>query len=109
MSIKFFCSYLKSDVELTNERELHITEKHPDLGRGYQQLIADTLLDPDEVRCDVRFENTILLSRWYPNIRKGRYIVVIVVTDTVPEERNWIVTAYLTTKITQGEIIWTRN
>ncbi|NEP80344.1 MAG: hypothetical protein F6K39_20550 [Okeania sp. SIO3B3] len=50
-----------------------------------------------------------MLSRWYPNIRKGRYIVVIVVTDTVPEERNWIVTAYLTTKITQGEIIWTRN
>jgi len=109
LSLEFFCPYLDSDVELTDERELHITERHPDLGRGYLQLIADTLLDPDEVRCDLRFGNTILLSRRYSNIRKGRYVVVAVVTDIVPQERNWIVTVYLTPKITQGEIIWTRN
>ncbi|MGK7920479.1 MAG: hypothetical protein AB4080_10795 [Trichodesmium sp.] len=47
MRIQLFCYYLNSNVELTNERELQITEKHPDLGRGYQQLIRDTLLDPN--------------------------------------------------------------
>jgi hypothetical protein len=72
-------------------------------------LIADTLSDPDEVRCDVRFENTLLFSRWFPILRKGSFAVVAVVTDTFPQERHWIVTAYISKKITQGETIWTRN
>lgn len=36
-------------------------------------------------------------------------MVVAVVTDTVPQERNWILTAYIARKVTQGEVIWTRN
>ncbi len=109
MTTEFFCPYLDSEVELTYERELHIINRHPNLGKVYQDRIAETLADPDEVRCDVRFEDTLLFSRWYATIKKGRYVVVAVVTDTVPEERNWIVTAYLTRRVTQGELIWTKN
>jgi hypothetical protein len=109
VTVRFFCPYLDSEVELTEERERHIIERHPDLPTRYQELIADTLSDPDEVRCDTRFENTLLFSRWYPILRKGRYMVVAVVTDTFPQERNWIVTAYIARKVTQGEVIWTRN
>lgn len=109
MTVRFFCLYLDSEVELTQERERHIIERHPDLPARYQELIADTLANPDEVRCDVRFENTLLFSRWYPTLRKGRYMVVAVVTDNLPQERNWIVTAYIARKVTQGEVIWTRN
>jgi hypothetical protein len=109
VTVRFFCSYLDSEVELTEERERHILERHPDLPARYQEFIADTLANPDEVRCDVRFENTLLLSRWYSTFRKGRYMVVAVITDTVPKKRNWIVTAYLARKVTQGEVIWTQN
>ena len=28
---KFHCPYLEADVELTAEREVHISERHPDL------------------------------------------------------------------------------
>lgn len=106
---QFFCLYLDSEVELTQERERHILQRHPDLPTTYLDLIADTLSDPDEVRCDVRFENTLLFSRWFPILRKGSFAVVAVVTDTFPQERHWIVTAYISKKITQGETIWTRN
>lgn len=109
MTVRFFCAYLDSEVELTEERERLIIERHPDLPARYQELISDTLVAPDEVRCDVRFENTLLFSRWYPTLRKGRHMVVAVVTDTVPQERNWIVTAYIARKVTQGEVIWTQN
>lgn len=109
MTTQFFCPYLDSEVELTEEREQHIAETHPDLLPTYQERIAETLADPDEVRCDLRFGNTFLFSRQYGKSRKGRYVVVAVVSDTVPRERNWIVTEYLTKTVTQGEIIWHKN
>jgi hypothetical protein len=109
VTVRFFCPYLDSEVELTEERTRHILERHPDLPPRYQELISDTLMHPDEVRCDVRFEETLLFSRWYPTLRKGRYIVVAVVTDTVPQQRNWIVTTYMARKVTQGDVIWTPN
>ncbi len=58
---------------------------------------------------DLRFGNTLLFSQQYGNGRKGRYVVVAVVNDTDPTERYWIVTAYLTKNVTQGEIIWQKN
>jgi hypothetical protein len=105
----FFCPYLDDDVELTDERERHMLDRHPDLPSSYLEFIAETLDAPDEIRCDVRFENTLLFSRWYSNLRKGRYIVVAVVTDAAPQERHWIVTTYLSRTVTQGETIWTRS
>lgn len=109
MTTRFLCPYLDGEVELTEERESHIADRHPDLLPTYYERIAETLADPDEVRCDVRFENTILFSRYYDRGRRGRYVVVAVVTDSFPEVRNWIVTAYISKTITQGEIIWQRN
>jgi hypothetical protein len=110
VTTQFFCPYLDSEVELTEEREQHITETHPDLLPFYQERIANTLADPDEVRCDLRFSNTLLFSQQYSGKnRKGRYVVVAVVTDKIPRERHWIVTAYLTKNVTQGEIIWQKN
>ncbi len=109
MTTQFFCPYLDSEVELTEERELHIVDTHPDLLPSYQERIAKTLADPDEVRCDLRFGNTFLFSQQYGKGRKGRYVVVAVVNDTVPRDRYWIVTAYLTKNVTQGEIIWQKN
>ncbi|MEG5059453.1 hypothetical protein QUB60_16020 [Microcoleus sp. A2-C5] len=40
MTTQFFCPYLDSEVELTEEREQHIAETHPDLLPTYQERIA---------------------------------------------------------------------
>ena len=50
----FPCPYLKGEVELTDERETHIAETHPDLLPEYLPQIRQTLEDPDEVRRSVR-------------------------------------------------------
>jgi hypothetical protein len=47
---KFPCPYLNGDVELTDEREAHIAEMHPDLLPEYLLQLAQTLEDLDEVR-----------------------------------------------------------
>ena len=39
--MRFFCPYLSAEVELTNEREQHIQETHPDLLPDYRSCLAD--------------------------------------------------------------------
>ena len=46
----FPCPYLKSEVELTDERETYIAQTHPDLLPEYLPQVKQTLADPDQVR-----------------------------------------------------------
>ena len=105
----FPCPYLDGNVELTGERETHITLRHPDLLPMYQQCIPDTLRLPDEVRRSSRLKNARLFSRWFEWLRGGKYVVVVVVSDPVPIERHWIITAYITKRLVRGDIEWKRT
>ncbi|VEN74332.1 hypothetical protein EPICR_30269 [Candidatus Desulfarcum epimagneticum] len=46
----FPCPYLESDVELTDERENHISENHPDLLPEHRKCVADALKEPDQIQ-----------------------------------------------------------
>lgn len=105
----FPCPYLQGEVELTEEREQHIAERHPDLLPEHRERIAETLAEPDQVRRSVRFGNAWLFARWCEPIRGGKYVVVVVVSDTTPSTRHWIVTAYLARKLAEGEGEWKRS
>ena len=65
------CPYLKAQVELTEERETHIREKHPELLPQYRDQIDQTLADPDEVRRDARFPNSFLFPHWFSDVKGG--------------------------------------
>lgn len=56
------CPYLHGKVELSKEREKHITEHHPDLLPGNRNFIITTLSDPDQIRRSSRFTNALLFS-----------------------------------------------
>jgi hypothetical protein len=94
---------------LTPERERHIAERHPDLLPGYRDHVARTLADPDQVRTSRRFGNAKLFSRWYSDVRSGKHVVVVVVSDPGPGERHWIITAYLARKLAEGGVEWKRS
>jgi hypothetical protein len=101
------CPYLNGEVELTEERERHITERHPDLLPEHRPRIAETLAAPDQVRTSARFGSAKLFSRWYTDVRQGKYVVVVVSERTL-QERHWIITAYLASKLAQGGAEWQR-
>jgi len=105
----FPCPYLKGEVELTQERERHIAERYPDLLPGHRERVAETLGDPEQVRRSVRFGSARLFSRWYADLRQGRYVVVAVVSGLDSSERNWIITAYITRKLAEGEVEWKQD
>lgn len=107
--IRFPCPYLGGEVELSGERERHISQHHPELFPMYKEEMARTLADPDTVRRSVRFGNAKLLSRWFEAIRGGKHVVVVVVMDQAPQNRRWIVTAYLARRLAEGEVEWKRS
>jgi len=106
---RFPCPYLKGAVELTEERERHITERHPELLPEHRERLVETVSDPDQVRRSSRFGSARLFSRWYTDAVKGAYVVVVVVSELDPAERHWIITAYRTRKLAEGEVEWSRN
>ena len=107
--ITFFCPYLKRDVILTDERYEHIQKQHPELLPDYESAVKDTVIDPDSVRRSSRFQNAKLFTRYFENIRGGKYTVVVIVSDAKPEQRDWIITAYITRKLGDGEIEWQKK
>lgn len=102
---RFPCPWLRSEVELTAERERHIRERHPDLLPTYRARLAGVLADPDTVRGSVRSDSARLFSRWYSDIRQGRHIVVVV-QGASSSGRYWVVTAYTARRLAAGEIEW---
>jgi hypothetical protein len=105
----FHCPYLRGEVELTGEREDHIVQTHPDLLPEYLAQVEQTLADPDLIRRSVRISAALLFYRWFSDVRRGKYVVVVVVSETVPMERHWIITAYMTRRVTSGGVEWHKD
>jgi hypothetical protein len=105
----FPCPYLRGEVELTDEREAHIAHTHPDLLPEYLTQIGQTLADPDQVRRSTRMSAARLFYRWFEDVRRGKYVVVVVVNEAAPAERHWIITAYMTRRLANGEVEWHKN
>jgi len=102
----FSCPFLGVEVHLTDERERHIADRHPDLLPAHRARIGRTLADPDQVRRSTRFAGARLFSRWYDDVAGGKHIVVVVVSTG---GRFWIITAYIARRLAEGEIEWARN
>jgi hypothetical protein len=106
---RFGCDYLKGEVELSDERELHIAARHPDLWPEHRDQIASTLADPDQIRRSARFAGARLFSRWYDELRGGKHVVVVVVSSPSAGGRHWVITAYMARRLAEGDIEWKRS
>jgi hypothetical protein len=67
------------------------------------------LAAPDQVRKSARFGSAKLFSRWYPDLREGKHVIVVVVSEREPHSRHWIITAYMARKLAPGDMEWERN
>lgn len=103
------CPYLHGAAELSAERERHIQTEHPDLLPEHAARLAETLAAPDEVRNSWHASNARLFSRWFPDLRNGKHVVVVVFSEDSLEERHWIVTAYLARRLSGGIVEWARG
>ena len=75
----------------------------------YREQGATVLSDPDRVirLCDLA--SALLFSRGFGDVLNGKHIVVVVVLDSPPSGRAWIITAYIARRLSGGVIAWTRS
>ena len=79
-------------IELTDERWHHIVQFHADL-RPYVRQFATALIDPSRISRSTSDRKVVIFYRWLP--KAGKYLAIVVKTN----QRNFILTAYLTNKI----------
>ena len=108
MTEHFDCPHLGGRVDLTDERLEHIKAEHQDL-EPFINRIGDVLRDPDEVRQSTRDEQIRLFARWYDDVKRGKHVIVVVVSEPSPSQRHWIITAYMAQRLTGGIVEWVKN
>ena len=101
----FYAPYFKKEVILTSERRRHILWRHSDLGSAQQveELIQKTLTEPAIVQKSRTDKDGIILVKWHPELHNGKFSLVVVIDDPA---RKWIITAYSSHEIPEGEILW---
>ncbi len=78
-------------IELTNEREAHIFQFHPEV-KQFRKYFPAALAEPDTMRRS-GFDPDVLI--FYRTLPQKKYLAIAVKTN----HRNFILTAYLTAKI----------
>ena len=102
------CAYLDADVELTDQREAHIRQRHADLLPVHRPLLIQAVADPEIVLRSRRFRGALVFCRWFPGLLGGKYIAAVVSADE-PSTRRWLVTAYISRKLVSGETAWQKS
>jgi len=74
--------------------------KHPSL-YGKEELVKQALADPDEIRVSKKTKDILLFYKKLKNL----YVCVVV---RIFKKTGFIVTAYKTDKIKEGDILWKR-
>jgi hypothetical protein len=88
--------------------EAHVAERHPDLLPEHRERIGTTLADPDQVRHSRRLGAAKWFSRSFSDVKGGKHVVVVVVSSG-EDGGHWIITAYITRKLAEGEVEWARS
>lgn len=99
-----FKSKIGRIIDLSDERKNHIFEYHPDV-RNYFDKIGEVLGNPDEIRKSRHDAKVLLFYKFFVNLKKEKYLVVVVKIN----ERNFILTYYFTDKIKTGEKIYEKR
>lgn len=80
------------EVEITEEWERHIIQFHPDV-KLYRKFFNDTIEHPEIIRHSVFDRKVLICYRLLPPAKK--YLAIVIKTN----QRNFILTAYLTHRI----------
>lgn len=79
-----------------------VTTKHPSIAK-YERQVKEALKDPDEIRRSQQDKRVYL---YYKSIGK---LYVCAVVDQVTSKAGYIITAYLTDRIKEGEQIYVKT
>ena len=92
-------SKLKKKIRISNEHWKHISEiKHPEVS-GLEDKIKQTLISPIEIKRSNSDKKIYL----YYSKHKSNFLCVV---TRHLNRHGFIITAYITSKIKKGDIVW---
>ena len=101
-AVKILADYQGRQIRVTDERLAHILER-PEMA-SMEAAIQDALLHPEVVRRSRTDSAVYLYYRYYEKTTVGDKWPCVVVKYL--ENDAFIITAYLTDKLKQGEQVW---
>ncbi|MBI2658554.1 hypothetical protein HYX05_00430 [Candidatus Woesearchaeota archaeon] len=87
-------------IKFADKQWNHIIKEHPEV-EPYKNRILDILKEPDLVKRSKRDEDTFLYYRFYKDVYKGKYLLVIARTRD-----RLLLTCYITDRVKEGDLIW---
>lgn len=99
-----FVDFFGRRVLLVEEREKHILEEHAEVVQ-YLVRLSEVVKSPDLIKESVYDKQTFLFYKFYEDIFAGKYLVVVVKYN----EKNLVLTCYITDKIKGGRIRWRKG
>ena len=93
-------------IDLTGERQRHIENDHPEMA-GQIEKIKQTLLEPEQIvrsRIDPEVE---LFYRYYDNTPVSEKYLCVVLKTLI--DRRFIITAYFTDTVKEGDVLWEKR
>lgn len=94
----------KNIIKLTDNHWNHIIKEHPEI-EPYKNRLTDVLSKPDLVKRSKRDEDTFLYYRYYKDIYKGKYLLIVAKTKDKPI----LLTCYITDRIKEGAVVWKKD
>jgi len=104
--MRIYQDFHDRNIRLTDERYEHIESDHPEMN-GQDNKIRETILSPDSVRRSKTDAEVELFYRLYASTPVTRKYLCIVVKAS-PNDA-FVITAYFTDTIKQGEILWQKK
>ena len=104
--MRIYQDYHGRSIRFTDERYDHIESDHPEM-KGQDDKIQEALLGPDSVRRSKTDSEAELFYKLYASTPVTRKYLCIVVKASTKDA--FVITAYFTDTIKQGEILWPKK
>ena len=88
-------------IRLTEERWFHIVENHDDLA-GYYDTVLDAVEDPDHILPG--YKGALIAVK---ELARRRYLAVVY--RELSKNDGFVITAYITSRVTKRRVIWRRK
>jgi len=50
-----------------------------------------------------------MFCRWFESVKQGKYVIIVVISEGEIKNRHWIITSYISQKLTHGDIEWKKD
>jgi len=100
--VKVITDIFGREIRLDDGRWKHIITVHPEIER-YRKEVEETVSNPDKIKRSLYSNEVVIYYR--QKVLNGKHMAVVIKVN----DDKFVITAYMTDRIKEGEMIWQRS